>query len=80
MAKDTKVEFDEKVACDRCGTFGAFVFETGKLCADCYGVAASCCAEFGGDDLTTSKETPAAPTETSRGARSETKVGESGDT
>jgi hypothetical protein len=80
MSKDAKVEFDEKVACDRCGTFGAFLFETEKLCADCYGMRASCCAEFGGDDLTTTKAASAPLTDAStvRDARTDSKTKASG--
>lgn len=49
------VRFDENAACERCGRFGVFAFEGEKLCAECYGASGSCCAEFGGNDLTAEK-------------------------
>jgi len=45
MAKNPIVDFDETSTCDRCGRFGAFRFETEKLCVDCYETRASCCAD-----------------------------------
>lgn len=58
MPKEPRVEFDERLTCDRCGKFGAFLFESEKLCVDCYETRASCCAEFGADDLTKSEGAP----------------------
>lgn len=58
MAKDSSLQFDPQATCERCGKFGAFLFETEKLCVDCYETRASCCAEFGGDDLTTNEDAP----------------------
>lgn len=46
-----EVRFDESAACDTCGRFGAFRFDGGCLCADCYEKRGSCCPEFGSDDL-----------------------------
>jgi hypothetical protein len=45
------LQFDAEATCDRCGRFGAFVIHEEKLCAECYELRGSCCAEFGGDDL-----------------------------
>lgn len=40
---------DPDLACDACGCFGAFRFETEALCGDCYAGRGSCCsAEFSG--------------------------------
>jgi hypothetical protein len=46
------VQFDDNATCTRCGRFGAYVFESEKLCSDCYETRGACCPEFGGDDLT----------------------------
>lgn len=58
------VRFDERAVCDRCGRFGAYLFEGERLCADCYEMRSSCCPEFGSEDLTASdvgQQTDAAP-------------------
>ena len=40
---------DPDLACDACGCFGAYRFETESLCADCYAGRGSCCStEFSG--------------------------------
>lgn len=54
-----QVQFDENTVCDRCGRFGAFVFENTKLCAECYELRGACCPEFGRDDFWA--EQPATP-------------------
>lgn len=64
------VQFDENIVCDVCGRFGAFDFGGEHLCADCYEARASCCLEFGGDDLW---EIPDRPAE---GANQEAQRGE----
>ena len=46
-----RVPFEENVACDVCGRFGAFAIGNRHLCEDCYEAQGSCCMEFGGDDL-----------------------------
>jgi hypothetical protein len=43
----SEVPFDERLACDACGRFGAFEFDGRKLCSDCYESCGSCCPEFG---------------------------------
>lgn len=48
---EAKVNFDEAAVCDRCGVFGAYLFDGEKFCADCYATRCSCCPEFGADDL-----------------------------
>jgi hypothetical protein len=45
----TNVPFDDNIHCDRCGRFGVFLFESEKLCAECYGSCGSCCTEFPGN-------------------------------
>jgi hypothetical protein len=47
----TSVPFNPNTVCDRCGRFGAYLFDGEKLCAECYGLRGSCCPEFGADDL-----------------------------
>ncbi len=42
---------DPNAVCDECGVFGAFAFESVKLCVNCYVEKGSCCAELGKDDL-----------------------------
>lgn len=43
------LRLDPNAACDACGCFGAFRFETETLCADCYANRGSCCSgEFTG--------------------------------
>jgi hypothetical protein len=49
---NSAVHFDDNATCTRCGRFGAYVFESEKLCSDCYETRGACCPEFGGDDLT----------------------------
>lgn len=51
-----EVKFDDQVACDMCGHFGAYRFEGEWLCGDCYGKRGSCCAEFAGNDLSSRDE------------------------
>jgi hypothetical protein len=46
-----EVRFDENVACEVCGKFGAYQLGDRKLCQDCYEGCGSCCPEFGKDDL-----------------------------
>jgi hypothetical protein len=46
-----EVKFDENLACDRCGRFGAYQFDGERVCAECYELRGSCCPEFGADDL-----------------------------
>ncbi len=43
--------FEEGAVCDICGRYGAYEFGNKRLCVDCYETRASCCPEFGGDDL-----------------------------
>lgn len=43
--------FNESVACDVCGRFGAYRFGERLLCFECYAGNGSCCPEFGKDDL-----------------------------
>lgn len=51
---------DPEAACDACGRFGAFRFETETLCGDCYAGRGSCCsAEFSGRPEC--KQSPASP-------------------
>lgn len=45
------VRFDENLACERCGRFGAYQFDGERVCADCYELRGSCCPEFGQDDF-----------------------------
>ncbi|HEU5071283.1 MAG TPA: hypothetical protein VFV96_12830 [Verrucomicrobiae bacterium] len=45
--------FDDGVACDVCGRFGAYRFGERLLCQECYTGSGSCCPEFGKDDLWT---------------------------
>lgn len=46
-----EVAFDDSAACERCGRFGAFKFDSSTLCGDCYETRGSCCPEFSTDDL-----------------------------
>ncbi len=50
MTNDTR-QFDENAVCETCGRFGAFNLGGEWLCAECYEGRASCCPEFGADDL-----------------------------
>jgi hypothetical protein len=59
-----EVRFDPTAACDRCGQFGAFLFDGQTLCGDCYETRGSCCPEFGRDDLWR-EETTTSPATTS---------------
>ena len=52
--------FDEKAGCDVCGRFGAYPLGDRMLCPDCYQAKASCCPEFGADDLWAFKDEPGA--------------------
>ncbi len=47
----TAPTFNESVACDVCGRFGAYRLGERWLCPDCYTGSGSCCPEFGKDDL-----------------------------
>lgn len=51
LAMSTEVHFDEHAACDRCGRFGAFLFDDTKLCADCYESRGTCSPEPGAEDM-----------------------------
>ena len=48
---DDKLKFNEGIACEACGQFGAYEFDGRRLCAECYEKCGSCCPEFGADDL-----------------------------
>lgn len=41
----------ETVVCDRCGRPGAIEIAGVRRCLECYELCASCCLEFGADDL-----------------------------
>lgn len=49
----TAPTFNESVACDVCGRFGAYRLGERWLCQECYTGSGSCCPEFGKDDLWT---------------------------
>jgi hypothetical protein len=51
-----EVRFDENLACERCGRFGAYQFDGERVCAECYELRGSCCPEFGRDDFWREKE------------------------
>ena len=53
------LEFKEDAVCEGCGKFGAFVFESGQFCGDCYEAHGSCCPEFAIDP---GESSPAPPT------------------
>lgn len=42
----------ETGACERCGVETDIRIDDRWLCAECYAISGSCCAEFGADDLT----------------------------
>ena len=46
-----RAQFEEEIACDLCGRFGAFAIGGGHVCENCYEAQGSCCLEFGGEDL-----------------------------
>ena len=48
MNGETKqaVRFNQEAVCEVCGRFGAYLFESKTLCAECYEASGSCCAEF----------------------------------
>lgn len=41
----------EPAICDRCGRPGAIEIAGVRRCLECYDLCASCCLEFGADDL-----------------------------
>ena len=43
------LEFKHEAACQGCGKFGAFAFDGGQFCGDCYEAQGSCCPEFGSE-------------------------------
>jgi hypothetical protein len=45
-AKGHPPVFQEEVACERCGRFGAVEMGDQRLCPDCLQTACSCCPEF----------------------------------
>lgn len=47
----TEPQADPLITCELCGRFGALDMGGKHVCADCYEDRASCCLEFGGDDL-----------------------------
>ena len=49
---------DADAQCDRCSCFGAFALGERRVCEDCYRASASCCPEFGADDLWSSEDGP----------------------
>jgi hypothetical protein len=72
----TDLQFDERATCERCGRFGAYLFDGEALCAECYETRGSCCPEFGADDLWSCEQRSApvktAPHEQARPADSPT--------
>jgi hypothetical protein len=54
--------FSDALYCEECSRQGACQIGHRRLCLDCYVGAASCCPEFGKDDLT-GRETDPEPKE-----------------
>jgi hypothetical protein len=50
------LRIDDAARCDRCGGLSPFDLGDRRLCEECYGLAGSCCPEFGADDLWAERE------------------------